>query len=178
MCHCGLFINRRNSHYAYIDFCNADNEESLFYENNFELRYYNSETKINSRVNCVNYIKIDNITQIENEWLNVSSNIDDDTFKCARISNNEISKSSSSYLIRINDSISVRYDIDFDPKESKGKIVLKKISIKINENIENNNNDNFGGLCGNFASNALCANYAEDANKCENNANVLYDYWQ
>jgi hypothetical protein len=173
-CHCGLYINQEKLHNVYIDFCDKnakEEEESLFYENNFELRYYKSDTKLNARVNCMNDISIGNIDEIENEWLNVSSNIDNHMFKCARILNDVTP--SSSFLIRINALVNVRFDIGF----VSGKRVLGEIGVQINNEKAKNENSNFGGLCGNFEENT-CDNYLEDADTCENNANVLYGYWK
>ncbi len=167
-CHCGLYINQENSHYAYIDFC--DNDESLVYENKLELRYYNSKSLVNTRVNCMDYISIDKID--DEEWLNVASNTDG-IFKCGRSFNDETQ--SSSYLIRINDLVNLRYDIDFDD-ESKWKKLIRKIAIKINDEVENGSS-NYGGLCGNFG-NSTCDNYLDNENKCETNENVLYNYWK
>jgi hypothetical protein len=172
-CHCGLYINQENSHYAYIDFC--DNDESLAYENKLELRYYNSKTLVNTRVNCMNNISKDNID--DKEWLNVASNTNG-IFKCGRIvtdSSFNDETESSSYLISINDLVNLRYDIDFD-EESKLKKLIRKIAIKINDKIENGSS-NFGGLCGNFA-NSTCDNYLDNENKCEDDENVLYNYWK
>ena len=171
-CHCGLYINQENSHYAYIDFC--DNDESSAYENKLELKYYNSKTNLNTRVNCMNYISIE-----KSEWLNVASNIND-TFKCARIlkdeSFNDKMTESSSYLIRINDLINVRYDIDFDA-QSKWKKLLRKITINVTDENESESNSNFGGLCGNIGDSA-CFSNGDDENKCEDDESLLYDYWK
>ena len=179
-CHCGLFINQENSHFAYIDFCDIDDKEISVYEDKFELRYFNSESQINARVNCMNFIRLDaNLDETQIEWSNIPSNTNDDMFKCARILNDDTELLSSSFLVRINDLVSVRYDIDFDG----GERVLSKIAVKLNEDEDGNRNgndqNNFGGLCGNFAKNSsFCENFVDDANKCENNASALYDYWK
>jgi hypothetical protein len=166
MCHCGLYISQEKTHYAYIDFC--DNDESLVYENKLELRYYNSKTHLNTRVNCMNYLGVENNGS---EWLNVASNIND-TFKCARFDN----EMTSSYLIRINDLMNVRYDIDFDA-ESKWKKLLRRIAIDI---IDENESDSsfdgsFGGLCGNIGHHA-CDD--EDKFEKEDDESLLYSYWK
>ena len=79
----------------------------------------------------MNIIRIENLDEIEIEWSNIPSNTDDDdTFKCARILLNDETEFSSSYLIRINDLVSVRYDIDLR--------VLRKLAVRINDDKNRN----------------------------------------
>lgn len=81
-CNCAMYIKvkeKKDSKFIFIDFC----DRSSFDRFEPKFRYLDSVSRIQSELNCNNFIS--NETDVQ-EWQNVSTNFD--FFKCARADRN------------------------------------------------------------------------------------------